>query len=169
MMELAASARRPSRLVVSSLLLAAVISIPLALRERATADFLRVLAGAQGSPEATRAVETTASWYDTVFWFDLGLAAGLGLVAIAVIRRASSSWYAAAALVAGFAGGSGTWALLGNQPEIRGALPVGVLAFALTAAAGIAVVGAIRGWAATAPPGPRSPLNPPVPPSHQAG
>lgn len=165
------SARWIKWLVGFSLVLAAAILVPLAFRERATADFLIQVAtyGYNGSAEAKRAALETASSYTTVFWFDLALAAVLVLLATSLVRRSGPSSYGAAGLVAGLAMSSGIWALAGGQSNLQGALPVGVLAVSLTAVAAIAVVGSIAGWAITAPIGPRRPLSPPVPPSHQAG
>jgi hypothetical protein len=165
------SARWIKFLVASSLMLAAAISVPLAFRERATADFLVQVAryGYNGSSEAKRAALESASSYTTVFWFDLALAAVLILVATSLFVRSGPSTYAAAGLAAGFAVSSSIWARFGGQAELSGTLPVGVLAETLTTVAGLAVLGSIAGWASTAPIGHRMPLSPPVPPSHQAG
>jgi hypothetical protein len=158
-------------LVGVTLVLAAAISVPLAFRERATADFLVQVAkyGYNGSAEAKRAALETAASYTAVFWFDLALAAVLVLIAISVARHPGPASYGAAGLVAGLAVSSGIWALVGGHSELPGALPVGVLAVSLAGVGAIAVGGSIAGWAITAPVGPRRPLSPPVPPSHQAG
>lgn len=154
-----------------SLVLVAATLIPLAIRERATAGFLVQAAkfGYNGSTEAKRALLESASRYNTVFWFDLALAALLVLIATSLFLRSAPWWFGAAGLAAGFAGSSGIWALVGGQAELPGALPVGVFGVILTTVSVIAVVGSIAGWAATAPLEVRRPLNPPVPPSHQAG
>lgn len=165
------SARWIRWLVSLSLVLAAAILIPLAFRERVTADFFVQVAknGWSASPYAQREAMETASSYTTVLWFHLALAAVLVLVAMGVMLRAGPSVYGLAGLVAGFAASSGVWALFGDQPELHGALPVGMLAMSLVIVATLAVLGSIAGWASTQPIGPRRPLSPPVPPSHQAG
>jgi hypothetical protein len=159
------------RLVSLSLVVAAAILVPLAFRERVTADFFVQVAnhGWNGSSDARRAALETASSYTTVFWFDLALAALLVLVATGIVLRAGPWLYGVAGLAAGFAASSGLWALLGDQAELHGAIPVGMLAVSLVVIATLAVLGSIAGWASTQPTGPRRPLSPPVPPSHQAG
>jgi hypothetical protein len=158
-------------LVWLSLVLAAAILVPLAFRERVTADFFVQVAdhGWNGSADARRAALETASSYTTVFWFDLALAALLVLVATGIILRGGPWLYGLAGLAAGFAASSGLWALFGDQAELHGAIPVGMLAVSLIVVATLAVLGSIAGWASTQPAGPRRPLSPPVPPSHQAG
>jgi hypothetical protein len=165
------SARRIRSLVGLSLVLAAAILVPLAFRERVTADFFVQVAnnGWNGSADYKHAALESASSYTTLFWFDLALAAVLVVVATGVIRRAGPSLYGLAGLVAGFAASSGAWSLFGDQAELHGELPVGMLAVSLTIVATFAVLGSIAGWASTQPIGPRRPLSPPVPPSHQAG
>ena len=161
--------RGPRRFVALSLLLAALIGVPIAFREHATADFLVRLNIVQLSQGARIDLQQIASSYDTVFWFDFAVSVLLAVIAIVIVRRPDPSWYGAGALVAGFTGGSALWHLLGHWSEVRGQQPVTGLAIALVAAAGMAVIGSIIGWMATAPAGPRPALNPPVPPSHQAG
>jgi hypothetical protein len=165
------SARLIKWLVTMGLVLAAAILIPLAVRERVTADFFVQVAknGWNASPYAHREAMETASSYATVFWFDLALAAVLVMVAVGVVLRAGPSVYGLAVLVAGFAASSGVWALFGDQAELHGALPVGMLALSLTIVPTLTVLGSIAGWAMTQPIGSRAPLSPPVPPSHQAG
>ena len=165
------SARGIKWLVASSRVLSAALLIPLAFRERVTADFFAQVArsGWYASPYAQREAMETASSYATVFWFDLALAAVVVLVAVGVILRAGPSLYLLAGLVAGFATSSGVWALFGDQAEVHGALPFGMLAISLMIVATLGVLGSIAGWASTQPIGPRRPLSPPVPPSHQAG
>lgn len=165
------SGRWMKRIVGVSLGIAAAISIPLAFRERVTADFFVQVAkhGWNATSDGQRAALDTASWYTTVFWFDLALAAVLVLVAAGVVLRAGPSSYRVAVLVAGFAAASGVWALVGDQAELHGALPVPLLAMSLTTVATLAALGSIAGWAITAPTGPRLPVSPPVPRSHQAG
>jgi hypothetical protein len=158
-------------LISASLLLAALLEVILAFRERATADFFIQVAnyGYNGSAEAKRAALETASSYITVFWVDLAVAALLVLIVGGVLLRSGPTSYLTAGLVAGFAGASGLWALFGDQGELGGQLPVGLFGVSLAFVGGIAVVGSIAGWVATAPPGHPRPLNPPVPPSHEAG
>jgi hypothetical protein len=160
----------PRSLIATCLLLAAGLSIPLAFRERATADFLTVAANEAWTQEARAVTLEQASGYYAAFWFDLGVAVFLVLLGTALLLRAGRSWFAISALVAGFAAASGVWALIGDRAEVPGGLPVAVLATALTVVAAIAAIASVEGWAATGPPlAPRGALNPPVPPSHQAG
>jgi hypothetical protein len=158
-------------LVSLGLVLAAAILVPLAFRERMTADFLVQVAdhGWSGSSDARHAALETASAYTTVFWFDLGLAAVLVLVATGIILRGGPWLYGLAGLIAGFAASSGVLALFGDQAELHGAVPVGMLGVSLVIVATLAVLGSVAGWASTQATGPRRPLSPPVPPSHQAG
>jgi hypothetical protein len=148
--------------------LAAATSIPLAFRERATADFLTSLANDAWSHEAARATLDQASGYDTAFWFGIALAGLSALIAVGLLRRAGQTMYGAAALVAALSAASGAWGLLGTRPEVGGTA-LAVVAATLTAAATVALVGSLLGLAATEPMEPRVPLRAPVPPSHQAG
>jgi hypothetical protein len=156
-------------LIAACLFLAAATLIPLAFRERATAAFLAVFANEAWSREASRATLEQASQYNAVFRFDLAIAVLLAVIGTSLLPSGGRSRYGASALAAAFAAAAGIWAFMGDRPHLGGGLPAGVLAAMLTAAAGIAAIGSLTRWWATAPLELRRPLNPPVPPSHQAG
>ncbi len=159
------SARWPRQFVALCLAMAALVATPLAFRERATADFLAALGRTPGIEQGT----ASGSYYGA-FWFDLALSVALVVIALAMRWRPGRSWYGAAVLATAFAAVSGMWALWGHQPEVRSELPTNLLAAALVVLAGLALIGSILGWlAAEANSPPTLPMDPPVPPGHQAG
>ena len=152
-----------------SLLLAAAaaIGVPVALRERATADFLADLGRTPGFEK-----DTGSGPYYGAFWFDLAVVALLILIALAVLTRGGRVWFALAGLLSCFTAGVGVWALSGARVEVATTLPMTGLTIALITLAGLAAVASTVGWAASSSAEAWSsvrPMIPPVPPSHQAG
>ena len=156
-------------LVSSSLLLESVLVVPLAVREYETTSLLAIIANEGWTAEARAATQAAAQGVMTLLWVHLMLGGLLVLLAIAIYLRPAQWMFGAAALAAAYSAAVAIWFLLGTGPAVGRALPAGVLVLALTAAAGVAAVGSLFGWEATAPAEPRRPVNPPVPPSHQAG
>jgi hypothetical protein len=146
------------------LLALAAALVPLALQERATADFLAGLATIPGLEHTT----DSAAYY-AAFWSYLGVALVLVGVALAVAVIGDRSWFAMSALLACLGGGSGIWALVSARAEVRTTIPIGVLAISAVALGALLLVVSAVGFIASPPMAARLPANPPVPPSHQAG
>ena len=154
-----------ARLVTALLLAAtAALVVPVAFRERATADFLTDLGQTPGL-----VTDTGSAPYYTAFWFDLVVAGTLAVIALMVLTRGGRGWSILAGIAACFTVGMGMWALWSDQPEVATTWPITGLTVALVMSAALAVVASIIGWA-TAPTSPAiRPMIPPVPPGHQAG
>jgi hypothetical protein len=146
------------------LLALAAALVPLALQERATADFLAGLATIPGLGHPT----DSAAYY-AAFWSYLGVALVLVGVALGVAVTGDRSWFALTALLACLGGGLGIWALASARAEVRTTIPIGALAISAVALGALLLVVSSVGFVASPPMAARLPANPPVPPSHQAG
>ena len=157
--------RSPPRLTTGLLLpTTAALVVPVALRERATADFLTNLGQTPGF-----VTDTGSAPYDTAYKFDLVVAAVLAVIALMVLAGGGRGWYVLAGIASCFTMGVGVWALRADHPEVATPWPITGLSVALASAAALAAIASIISWAALPAITSIRPMIPPVPPSHQAG
>jgi hypothetical protein len=144
--------------------LTAVVIVLVALQERATGDFLSDLGRTPGLEG-----DTGSAAHYAAFWFDTGFALAIVVSALLIAWLDSRTWFALGVLVAALGLASGLFALFSAHAEIQVCLPTRVVAIALTALAGLSLLASLLGLVSAPPLATRPPLNPPVPPSHQAG